>query len=58
MPTNFHINNFEPIGLKKAKKTLEKHLQSVQVHKETNEVYKKEVFKVSLWQKILNLFNR
>jgi hypothetical protein len=51
-------NNFEPKHLKKAKETLEKELQAVQVHQETIEVYKKKAFKVSLWQKFLALFKR
>jgi hypothetical protein len=48
-------SDFEPKALQKAKETLQKHLEAVQKHKETNETYQKEVFKVSLWERIKRL---
>jgi len=52
-------SDFEPKHLKKANKTLSKHLRAVEVHADTNKVYKKELFnKPSLWKKFLNLFDK
>lgn len=50
--------NFEPVGLKKANKMLDKHVLSAHLHKETNKVYKKEVFKETLWEKVVGLFKK
>ncbi|MDQ7083737.1 MAG: hypothetical protein Q9M36_01870 [Sulfurovum sp.] len=50
--------NFEPVQLRKANKKLDKHILSASVHKETNAVYKKGIFKESLWHKLLSIFKK
>ncbi len=51
-------SNFDPIHLKHANKKLDKHVLSANIHKKTNEGYKKDIFKESLWQKFLNIFKK
>jgi len=51
-------NSFDPVSLKRANKKLDKHVLSAHVHKKTNEGYKKDVFKESLWHKFLSLFKK
>jgi len=50
--------NFEPIQLKKANKKLDKHVLSAYAHQKTNKIYKKEVFKETLWEKVLGFFKK
>ena len=48
-------DNFEPIYLKKAQKTLDKHLES---HKYAHEKYKERLIKKhTLWKKIKYIFH-
>ena len=51
-------NNFEPVHLKNANEKLDKHVLSAHTHKKTNDDYKREVFKESLWDKFLGLFKK
>jgi len=51
-------SDFEPKALKKAKRVLQKHLNAANKYKEKNEIYQKELFSPSLWQKILAFFVR
>jgi len=51
-------SDFEPVHLKHANDKLDKHVLSAHVHKKTNDGYKKEVFKESLWEKIKGIFSR
>ena len=52
-------SDFKPTHLKKANETLSKHLRAVELHANTNKVYKEEVFiEPSLWKKFLALFNK
>jgi len=50
--------NFEPVHLKKANKKLDKHILSAYMHEKTNKVYKEEVFKKTLWKKIIDFFKK
>ncbi len=57
MQTRFHIDGFSPSRLKKARLALEKHLARVQVHANTNDMYKLGVLKEdTLWQKFEKVF--
>ena len=49
-------SDFEPKALKKAKRVLQKHLEAVEKHRQTNDTYRKELFKPSLWERIKRLF--
>ena len=49
-------NQFEPVHLKHANKKLDKHVLSATLHKQTNDEYKKSIFKESLWKKFIRLF--
>jgi hypothetical protein len=51
-------SSFEPVALKRANKKLDKHVLSANVHKKTNEGYKKDIFKESLWYKFLHIFKK
>lgn len=51
-------SNFEPVSLIRANKKLDKHVLSAYAHKKTNEGYKKNVFKESLWYKFISLFKK
>ena len=52
-------SSFNPKHLKKAKETLSRHLKEVKEHADTNETYKKEVFKrPSLWEKFRDIVKR
>jgi hypothetical protein len=45
-------SSFKPVHLKKANETLSKYLSAAEAYANTNEVYKKEVFKrPTLWEK-------
>ena len=50
--------SFEPVHLKRANEKLDRHVLCANVHKKTNDGYKKEVFKESLWEKLKGLFTR
>jgi hypothetical protein len=50
--------NFEAVALKKANKVLEQYILSASQHEATNKVYKKEIFKESLWKKLIALFRK
>ena len=50
------MDHFEPVHLKLANKKLDKHVLSANAHKKTNDNYKKNVFKESLWHKMINFF--
>jgi hypothetical protein len=50
--------NFEPVQLKEANRKLDRYMRSARLHKKDNEVYKKEVFKESLWEKFVGVFKR
>ena len=50
--------NFEPVQLKEANKKLDKHVLSAHLHEEVNKIYKKEVFKETLWEKVLGIFKK
>ena len=52
------MDNFEPVHLKNANAKLDKHVLSASAHKKTNDGYKKNVFKESLWHKVLSLFKK
>ncbi len=58
MPNKPNFDDFEPLHLKSANEKLDKHVLSAHVHKKTNDAYKKNVFKESLWHKILGLFKK
>lgn len=58
MQNEFHIDTFEPVKLKKAKLSLEKHFSAVQEYEQLNEMYQKSVFQESLWRKFLRFFIR
>jgi len=45
-------SDFEPKAIKKAKSVLQKHLDAVEKHRQTNDTYRKELFKPSLWERI------
>ena len=52
-------SNFKPIHLKKANEILSKHLSAAEAYANTNEEYKKEVFKrPTLWEKFRALVKR
>jgi len=51
-----HLDNFKPVHLREANVKLDKHVLSANIHKKTNDAYKKDVFKESLWSKIKGLF--
>ena len=50
--------DFEPKHLKHANDKLDKHVLSAHAHKKTNENYKKDIFKESLWHKFVSLFKK
>ncbi len=50
--------NFEPVHLKAANEKLDKHVLSANVHKKTNDRYKNNIFKESLWHKVLGFFKK
>jgi len=52
------MHDFEPVHLKHANEKLDKHVLSANVHKKTNEGYKRNVFKESLWDKVLGFFKK
>ena len=52
------MHDFEPVHLKHANEKLDKHVLSATVHKKTNEGYKRNVFKESLWDKVLGFFKK
>ena len=49
-------SDFDPKALKKAKRVLQKHLEAAQKHRQINDIYRKELFKPSLWERIKRLF--
>ncbi len=51
-------SDFEPIHLKRANEKLKKHVLSAYEHKKKNDDYKKDVFKESLWEKIVGWFRK
>ena len=52
-------SSFDPVHLKKAKERLSRYLRAVEAHADTNETYKKEVFKrPSLWEKFRDIVKR
>lgn len=51
-------NNFKPIYIKKANIKLDKYILLAKTHKKTNQNYKRELFKKTLWEKFLGLFTR
>jgi len=52
-------SDFKPTHLKKANEILDKHLRAVKVYVDTNEEYKKDVFKrPTIWEKFLALSKR
>jgi hypothetical protein len=56
MPNKSTLDNFEPLHLREANEKLDKHVLSANIHKKTNDAYKKDIFKESLWSKIKGLF--
>ena len=58
MPTKSNMDDFDPVHLKHANKKLDRHVLSAHLHKATNDTYKKEIFKESLWDKFVGLFRR
>ena len=58
MPNKLKIESFEPLRLKKAQQSLEKHFKAAQEHGHTNEGYKQSVFKETLLKKFVRLFKR
>lgn len=48
-------SDFEPKAIKKAKQVLQKHLNAAEQYQHTNEVYRKEVFKPSLLERVKRL---
>ena len=58
MPNKFKIDTFEPLKLKKADITLDKHLKAALVYQELNENYQERLSKISFWQKLLKFFKR
>ena len=52
------MDDFDPVHLKHANKKLDRHVLSAHLHKATNDTYKKEIFKESLWDKFVGLFRR
>jgi len=51
-------DDFDPVHLRHANKKLDKHMFSAYLHKETNDAYRKEIFKKSLREKFMGLFRR
>jgi len=51
-------NNFMPVHLMNANAKLDKHVLAATAHKSKNETYKKDVFKESLWTKLVGFFKR
>ena len=52
-------SDFIPTHLKKANEALSKHLSAAEIHADTNDEYKKEVFKrPTIWEKFLALSKR
>jgi len=51
-----NLDNFKPVHLREANEKLDKHVLSANVHKKTNDAYKKDIFKESLWSRIKGLF--
>ena len=58
MYNKLKIESFEPIRLRRAQQSLDKHFKAAQEHEHTNEEYKHTVFKATLWEKFLGLFKR
>jgi len=58
MPNKYSIDSFEPTHLREANRKLNKHVLSANIHKKTNDAYKKDVFKESLWTKLKNIWRR
>lgn len=59
MPTDkFRLESFEPVKLRKAQESLDKHFNAACQHEQTNEEYKQTVFKPTLWEKFLGLFKK
>jgi len=52
------LDHFEPEHLKSANEKLDKHVLSAHAHKKTNDGYKKNIFKESLWHKFVGLFKK
>jgi len=50
------MKHFDPVHLKHANKKLDMYIHSVHMHKETNDTYKKDILKESLWKKLVGLF--
>ena len=51
-------NDFMPVHLMNANAKLDKHVLAGEARKRTNNTYKKDVFKESLWKKFIGLFKR
>lgn len=58
MPNKSNLDDFKPLHLRSANEKLDKHVLSAHVHKKTNDAYKKDIFKDSLWHKILAIFKK
>ena len=58
MPNKSHLHRFEPVHLKEANEKLDRHVLCANVHKQTNDGYKKDIFKVSLWDRFVGLFKK
>lgn len=56
MRSRFLIEDFQPKGLEKANASLDKHFQAAKLHENTNEAYKKTVFKETFWDKLKKIF--
>jgi hypothetical protein len=52
----FRIEGFEPLKIRKAQQSLDKHFNAAKHHEQINEEYKQTVFKPTLWEKVLGLF--
>lgn len=50
------MKNFDPVHLKHVNKKLDRYVLSAHMHKETNDAYKKDILKESLWKKFVGLF--
>ena len=51
-------NNFKPRYMEYANAKLEKDLSRVQKHQESNKIFKRGVFKTSLWKRFLGFLGQ
>jgi hypothetical protein len=58
MPNKLAIDDFEPKHLKEANEKLNKHVLCADAHKKTNDGYKKNIFKETLWNKFIGIFKK